>query len=318
MSDVDIPNISPDNARYKPLKKLGKGTYGQVYSALDRLTEETVAIKMIVMDLENEYLFLVFREIGILKALKHFAIVPVLDVVVIDASVVWIVTPLFDSDLRMFFKTFDRRKVPIQIASVIMFQLLSAVSYCHALHVVHRDIKPQNILIDHKSLKIKLADFGLSKSFSNRIMSLHDNLPMTREIVTLWYRAPEIILGAQLYSEAIDLWSLGVVLMEMCSGLSLFAGKSEVDTLIRIFKLVGTPTIDNCPDSGKWTNWSRLFPQWSSEDALSRIQHVDPALPTFIPEIVHGLIHINPNKRTSSECVLRHAWFDEICKEQFN
>ena len=112
---------------------------------------------------------------------------------------------------------------------VLLYQILSGVAHCHAKRIIHRDLKPQNILID-KNAKIKIADFGLARAFSI------PNRPYTEEVATLWYRAPEILLGSIEYSTPIDIWSVGVIFVEMVTKMPLFMGDSQIDQLYRIFR----------------------------------------------------------------------------------
>lgn len=115
-----------------------------------------------------------------------------------------------------------------------MFQLLQGLAYCHAHRVIHRDLKPQNLLVTDDGV-IKLADFGLARPVT---------IPSrcyTHEVVTMWYRAPEILLGTRLYSTGIDIWSLGCIFSEMATTKPLFSGDSEIDQLFNIFRKLGTP-----------------------------------------------------------------------------
>ncbi len=117
-----------------------------------------------------------------------------------------------------------------------LYQMLSGLHACHAHRIIHRDIKPQNILVDNRTETLKLADFGLARTYS---------LPLrqyTHEVVTLWYRSPEILLGSRLYNPSLDLWSIGCIYMEMLNGKPLFPGDCEIDQLHRIFMAFGTPT----------------------------------------------------------------------------
>lgn len=148
------------------------------------------------------------REISLLKQMKHHSIVQLFDVIVADGCI-YMVFEYLDMDLK---KLMDRKKsllVPKLVKSYL-FQLLEAISYCHTNRILHRDLKPQNLLLDCSG-HIKLADFGLARTF---------NIPLrnyTHEVVTLWYRAPEILLGAKIYTTAVDIWSLGCIFAEMVS-----------------------------------------------------------------------------------------------------
>lgn len=146
------------------------------------------------------------REISLLKDLKHSSIIQLYDIIVADSSL-YMVFELLDMDLKRLLDKAKEIFVPKLVKSY-MYQLLDAIAFCHLNRILHRDLKPQNLLVDDRG-HIKLADFGLARSF---------NIPMrayTHEVVTLWYRAPEILLGTKLYATGVDLWSLGCIFAEM-------------------------------------------------------------------------------------------------------
>merc|ERR1711904_558357 len=134
-------------------------------------------------------------------------------------------------------------------------QLLRGIECCHANRIIHRDLKPQNLLIDSK-LRLKIADFGLARAYAVPIPKY------THEVVTIWYRAPEILLGSQLYSVPVDLWSVGCIMGEMATGAPLFAGDSEIDTIFRIFRKLGTPTEQIWPGLRELPDFKPTFPKW--------------------------------------------------------
>ncbi len=266
--------------------RIGKGTYGQVYAGVSP-SGDKVALKKISIASNNDSVFLLYRELSILRAVgDHPNVVAVTDVVVgkPDCSCVWIVSPLYESDLRTFVKTnCVNYIVPEPLLSDIVSQLVCGLSHIHSMHILHRDIKPQNVLVKWESLggrplqpcnqqsgfkkiRIVISDVGLSKFVVKRLPRFGYDVSttspaMTHEIVTLWYRAPEVILGATSYAEAIDVWSLGVVIVELVTGKCPFNGKSEVDTLMKIFQMVGTPRIDSVFGTMKY--FSNRFPVWS-------------------------------------------------------
>lgn len=152
-----------------------------------------------------------------------------------------------------------------------MHQMLDAISFCHLNRILHRDLKPQNLLVDGTG-HIKLADFGLARSF---------NIPMrayTHEVVTLWYRAPEILLGTKLYATGVDIWSLGCIFAEMVLRKTLFAGDSEIDQLYKIFQMMGTPNETTWPGVSQLPEFRDIFPKWEEENLPSGItNHSDRA-----------------------------------------
>merc|ERR1719271_1550738 len=163
--------------------------------------------------------------------LAHPNVVKLLDVRCSQSSL-YLIFEFVEQDLRQYLK----RKGVFYGKELKMggLQLLEAVHCLHAHRILHRDLKPQNLLID-KNGRIKVADFGLARAFNVPIK------PFTHEVVTLWYRAPEILLGIDRYSTPVDIWSCGCIFAEMATGKALFPGDSEIDTLFKIFQVLGTP-----------------------------------------------------------------------------
>uniref|UniRef100_A0AC34FQ58 Protein kinase domain-containing protein n=1 Tax=Panagrolaimus sp. ES5 TaxID=591445 RepID=A0AC34FQ58_9BILA len=193
-------------------KKIGEGTYGTVIAGVIKKSKIRVALKLIKINSDNEGVpSTCIREVTVLKELNHQNIVTLYDVILQNTD-----------KLYMSF----------------LFQLLQGLAYCHAHRVIHRDLKPQNLLVTNDGV-IKLADFGLARPIT---------IPSrcyTHEVVTMWYRAPEILMGTRLYSTGIDIWSLGCIFAEMVTMKPLFSGDSEIDQLFNIFKKLGTPNPDS-------------------------------------------------------------------------
>lgn len=145
----------------------------------------------------------------------------------------------------------------------MLYQVLLGMDFCHSCGVMHRDLKPQNLLVSGKT-GLKLADFGLARAFMIPIRTY------THEVITLWYRAPEILLGQKAYSPAVDMWSIGTIFAEMVNRRPLWPGDSEIDELFRIFRTLGTP------DETVWSGVSSLpdympsFPRWPAK-AMERV-----------------------------------------------
>jgi serine/threonine protein kinase len=134
-----------------------------------------------------------------------------------------------------------------------------AIAYCHQRRVFHRDMKPQNVLIDYSNNNIAICDFGLARSIGMPIM------PLTHEVVTLWYRAPEILLGAKEYSYGVDIWSIGCIFYEMIMKEPLFAGNCEIHQIYKIFQGLGTPDDRIWPGCEKFPDFKKNFPTWERE-----------------------------------------------------
>merc|ERR1719326_1126407 len=173
------------------------------------------------------------REIAILKHLSHENVVQLIDLFCKPGELV-LVFEVAESDLKKHMKAQGGSMQPTQVKD-FAHQLLLGMEFCHANRIIHRDLKPQNLLID-TNLRLKIADFGLARAYVVPVPKY------THEVVTVWYRAPEILLGSALYSVPVDIWSVGCIIAEMATGAPLFAGDSEIDTLFKIFQKLGTPT----------------------------------------------------------------------------
>lgn len=198
---------NPELDKYMRLEKLGEGTYGIVYKCRNKDNQELVAVKKIRLENEDEGIpSTAIREISILKQLKHPNIVNLMDLIHGEKKL-HLVFEFLDYDLKKFL---DQNGGPLhpQLVKSYLYQMLDAITYCHSKRILHRDLKPQNLLIDKQGY-IKLADFGLARAFGIPIKTL------THEILTLWYRAPEILLGQKEYSTPVDIWSVGCIFFEM-------------------------------------------------------------------------------------------------------
>lgn len=284
---------------YKRLEKIGEGTYGVVYKAEDRTTGKMIALKKIRLETEDEGVpSTAIREISLLKETDHPNVVRLLDVVHRDAKL-YLVFEFLDLDLKRYM---DHVKAGIadQVKS-FTYQLLEGIAYCHSHRIIHRDLKPQNLLVEHGET-VKLADFGLARAF---------NVPLrtyTHEVVTLWYRAPEILLGSSQYSTPVDIWSVGCIFAEMVTRKPLFPGDSEIDELYKIFRILGTPTEQVWPGVSTLKDWKPIFPKWKPQD-LSRLF---PTLEEEGVDLLSKMLAYEPSKRISAKEALEHPYFDSI------
>merc|ERR1712023_159462 len=190
------------------------------------------------------------REISILKELQHPNIVRLHDVIHTEKKLT-LVFEYLDQDLKKFLDSSDGLDA-FTIKS-LLFQLIRGVGFCHDRRVLHRDLKPQNLLIN-KDGDLKLADFGLARAFGIPVRSY------THEVVTLWYRAPDVLTGSRKYSTPVDLWSVGCIFGEMASSRPLFPGTSDHDQLMRIFKVLGTPNEESWPTMADPPEYKSDFP----------------------------------------------------------
>lgn len=221
----------------------------------------------------------------------------------------YLVFEYLDSDLKKFIDSYGRgsgNPIPAKTIQSFMYQLLKGVAHCHGHGVMHRDLKPQNLLVDKEKGLLKIADLGLGRAFTIPLKSY------THEIVTLWYRAPEVLLGSSQYSTSVDMWSVGCIFAELSRKAPLFPGDSELQQLLHIFRLLGTPTEESWPGVKKLRDWHE-YPQWQPQN-LSR------AVPDMGPEaldLLTRMLMFDPAKRVSAKAALNHPFFDDLDKSQF-
>jgi serine/threonine protein kinase len=238
---------------------VGVGVYGTVSRAHHRKTGVVVAIKKIAV--EEDYRngsgvpAQVIREGTCLRDLKHPNVVRLLGIYTTDVQEYSLVFPLAEGDLHKLLKSFrqHKTKMPMNLVKKYTHDFLNGVKACHVRLILHRDLKPQNILIGSDGLKI--ADFGLARMFSRPLKNY------TLDVVTLWYRAPELLLGCQNYGPEVDMWSAGSIIAEMVNGRAIFPGDSEIGTIMKVFQLVGTPSEMSWPGLEGLQHWKHSFPQ---------------------------------------------------------
>lgn len=287
-------------ANYLKVEKLGEGTYGVVYKAIDKRTNETYALKKILLEQEEEGIPATsVREISILKDLKHPNIVDLKEVINTRGKLV-LVFEYLDMDLRKFLDTQRKPMAPMLIKSYT-YQILAGLCYCHCQRIIHRDMKPQNLLLNRAGL-IKLADFGLARAFTIPLREY------THEVVTLWYRAPEILLGSSFYSIGVDIWSVGCIVAEMFTGHVLFQGDSEVDQIYSIFEILGTPTEEVWPEVTQLPEYKPSFTKWPRRDLTEVIPTADP----LALDLIEKMLIYDPAHRISAKAALDHPYFDDL------
>eukprot|EP01017_Pseudomicrothorax_dubius_P002192 TRINITY_DN0_c914_g1_i5.p1 TRINITY_DN0_c914_g1~~TRINITY_DN0_c914_g1_i5.p1 ORF type:complete len:307 (+),score=87.75 TRINITY_DN0_c914_g1_i5:50-970(+) len=287
--------------RYEKLEKLGEGTYGVVYKARDKQTKDIYAIKKIRLESEEEGIpSTAIREIALLKELQHPNIVRLVDVIHSKNKLV-LVFEFLELDLKKFLNTCEKELDPVIVKS-LLYQLLKGIAYCHQHKVLHRDLKPQNLLLSKDGV-LKLADFGLARATGIPVKNY------TNEVVTLWYRGPDILLGAKNYSTPIDIWSVGCIFAEMVNLKPLFAGSSEADQLKKIFKILGTPAVD------KWPGLAEL-PEWKAGtfDVIpgEGIARVIPKLDPDGLDLLIKMLEYDPTKRITAKAALEHPYFNGL------
>ncbi|KAM4751747.1 LOW QUALITY PROTEIN: cyclin-dependent kinase 2-like [Cyanocitta cristata] len=287
---------------FQKVEKIGEGTYGVVYKARNKVTGEVVALKKIRLDTETEGVpSTAIREISLLKELNHPNIVKLLDVIHTENKL-YLVFEFLHQDLKKFMDSSSLSGIALPLIKSYLFQLLQGLAFCHAHRVLHATYKPQNLLINAEG-SIKLADFGLARAFGVPVRTY------THEVVTLWYQAPEILLGSKFYSTAVDIWSLGCIFAEMLTRRALFPGDSEIDQLFRIFRTLGTPD-EAVPGVSALPDYKATFPRWARQD----LAKVLPPLDDEGRKLLAQMLHYDPNKRISAKAALGHPFFRDVTR----
>uniref|UniRef100_A0A8C3AV89 Cyclin dependent kinase 17 n=1 Tax=Cyclopterus lumpus TaxID=8103 RepID=A0A8C3AV89_CYCLU len=249
---------------YIKLDKLGEGTYATVFKGRSKLTDNLVALKEIRLEHEEGAPCTAIREVSLLKDLKHANIVTLHDIIHTDKSLT-LVFEYLDKDLKQYMDDCGNI-MSMHNVKVFLYQILRGLSYCHKRKVLHRDLKPQNLLINEKG-ELKLADFGLARAKSVPTKTY------SNEVVTLWYRPPDVLLGSSEYSTQIDMWGVGCIFYEMAAGRPLFPGSTVEDELHLIFRLLGTPTDDNWPGICSIEEFkSYKFPKYKPQPLINHPQ----------------------------------------------
>jgi len=287
--------------KYQKLEKIGEGTYGIVYKAKDKKTGELLALKKIRLEAEDEGIpSTAIREISLLKQLQHPNIVRLYDVVHTEKKLT-LVFEFLDQDLKKYLDACGDAGLEPYTVKSFLFQLLQGIAYCHQHRVLHRDLKPQNLLINMEG-ELKLADFGLARAFGIPVRNY------THEVVTLWYRAPDVLLGSRKYSTQVDVWSVGCIFAEMVNGRPLFPGSSEQDQLLKIFKALGTPTAKSWPQMLDLPEYKASFAQYPPQPFKKLVRKLDPVG----IDLLTRMLQYDPNKRLSAEQAMKHPFFHDL------
>jgi len=243
------------------------------------------------------------REISLLRELSHENIVELKDCVQADGRL-YLVFEFLDKDLKKYMENVTGMLSPILVKSYL-FQCVRGLAFCHARGVMHRDLKPQNLLVSVDG-RLKLADFGLARAFCPPIR------PLTHEVVTLWYRPPEILLGSQTYAPPVDVWAIGTIFVEMVTKRPLFPGDSEIDELYRIFRQLGTPNETVWPGVTQLQDWNSAFPKWYKTPFHKTVLD---NLDANGLDLLEKFLFYSPKDRICAKDAMNHPYFDELDKE---
>ena len=295
-------NIDDESYKYEWLKIIGQGTFGVVYKAKDIENNTIVAIKKVYQDPKYSN-----REFKIVVKLNHPNCIKVHhyffsqkegrhDEIYLNLVMDYIPDTLYKI-LRFYYK--KNYDFPNALGKIYSYQMLRSLAYIHNLNICHRDIKPQNILINIKNHKLVMCDFGSAKILNKGDKSV-------AYICSRYYRAPELILGRDQYGVEIDIWSIGCVIAEMFIGEPLFCGKDSKDQFKKIMQLLGSPTKDDIKNMHDSIEVD--LPNIKGYGLKKRLKNCDPLLIDFLSK----LLVYNPKKRPKPFEMLAHPYFDDL------
>ncbi|KAK8953626.1 putative serine/threonine-protein kinase [Platanthera guangdongensis] len=285
---------------FKKLEKIGQGTYSSVFKARDLQTGNFVALKKVRFDnFEPRSVRFMAREILILRRLNHPNIMKLEGLITSRSSCnIYLVFEYMDHDLAGLSSSPDITFNESQVKGY-MHQLLSGLEHCHSHGVLHRDIKCANLLINNDGV-LKIGDFGLSKIFNPA-----HRQQLTSRVITLWYRPPELLLGATHYEPFVDLWSVGCVLGEVFLKKPIFQGRTEVEQIDKIFKLCGSPP-DEYWKKSRLPHEKPFKPQQAYQSCL---QDTFRFLPQSTYKLLETFLSIEPHKRGTAAAALSSEYF---------
>jgi non-specific serine/threonine protein kinase len=275
--------------------------YVKVYQGRHRVTRKLVALKTINWHAKER----LPPEVSLSIMLKHDNIADVIGYERnTDGTKLRLVMECMPSDLdRYIARKHAEGGHPPKTIKSFMHQLLTGIAFCHEHGVLHRDLKPANLLV-RGGRQLKIGDFGCAMSLRECQEPLYPGFYYG----TLWYRAPELLLGAPTYDMAVDVWSAGCIMAEMCSGIALFPGDSEEDELRCIFGILGTPTEQQWPGLGRFR---RYDPYWKVHNPQP-LAEILPRLEPFAVDLLRCMLQLRPEDRISAAEALEHSWFADL------
>jgi len=295
------PSIEEKLLRYEKIDFLGEGQFATVYKARDKLSEDgrIVAVKKIKLGSRSEAKDGInrtaLREIKLLQELHHPNVIELVDVFG-HKSNVSIVMDFMDTDLEIIIKDTSIVLTPANIKSYTL-QTLLGLEYMHSMWILHRDLKPNNLLVDSKGC-LKLGDLGLAKQFGS------PNRPLTHMVVTRWYRAPELLFGAKSYGTGVDIWAVGCILAELLLRVPFLAGETDLDQLGKIFLCLGTPT------EAVWPGVTSLpdYIQFKHSPGTP-LTHIFTAAGDDLIDCLEHLVKLDPLQRYDATAALKCSYF---------
>ena len=307
----DFLRLYDVHKNYKVISEVGAGTYGRVYKAICTKNNKYVALKKIDMSRQelDGFPITAIREIKLLRMLSHKNIITLLEIIMSRPST----SNKFRGSTYLVFEYMDhdfvglmtiKHKFKLSEIKCIMKQMLEGLKYLHSQKIIHRDMKSANILLNNSG-EVKIADFGLARQISPG-----PNVYYTNKVVTLWYRAPELLLGSTDYSTQIDIWSLGCIFAELLTGEVLFKGDKEARQLEIIYEVCGSPDKINWPEVEKLEYYSSMGPKSQFERKLREIiKGKRDDLDNETLDFLDSLLIYDPKKRHTAETALVHPFF---------
>ncbi|KAI9274537.1 kinase-like domain-containing protein [Phascolomyces articulosus] len=293
--DADGSNLNTEK-KYQKTAKVGEGTYAVVYRGTQLDTGRMVAIKKIKMGQFKDGLDLTaIREVKYLQELHHPNVIELIDVFSHKKNLN-LVLEYLDSDLEQVIKDRSILFMPGDIKAW-MLMTLRGLDHCHRHYILHRDMKPNNLLITHDGV-LKIADFGLARDWGD------PGRQMTSQVVTRWYRSPELLFGAKEYTFAVDIWAVGCIFAELMLRTPYVAGESDLDQLTKIFHALGTPNEVDWPGMTSLPNYIafKTFPKVPLRQYFT-------AAGSDALDLLDKMLKFDPSKRWSTTDCLKHAYF---------
>ncbi|EAY21859.1 CMGC family protein kinase [Trichomonas vaginalis G3] len=292
---------------FTKVEKIGLGTYGKVYKCLDIRKKQTVALKKIKILKPNDgFPVNTVREIKCLKELKHDNIIRLRNVITLykpnKPSTVWLSFDYCEFDLFGLLHKTDFPQLSTKQVLCYSRQLILAMLQCKQAEILHRDLKPANLFITRDNV-LKIGDFGLARKFKS------DDIKYTYNVITLYYRAPELILGCQNYQYEVDVWSVGCILYELCTNKYFFKAPigKEIDQLTAIFKITGTPDNEEWPEF-KELDKGGLFTQKIEGNLLEYLEKTIPPEFEGAADLISKMCRLTPSKRISMQEAFMHPF----------
>ncbi|BFY97243.1 hypothetical protein BsWGS_00283 [Bradybaena similaris] len=285
--------------RYEKIDYLGEGQFATVYKARDKNADTIVAVKKIKLGSRTEAADGInrtaLREIKLLQELAHDNIIGLIDVFG-HKSNVSLVFDFMETDLEVVIRDNSLVMTTAHIKSYTL-QTLLGLEYLHAHWILHRDMKPNNLLINEQGV-LKIGDFGLARFFGS------PSRPYSHQVVTRWYRSPELLFGARSYGDGVDIWAVGCIIAELLIRVPFLPGDTDLDQLRRIFQVLGSPTEADWPDMKYLPDYIvfKEFPRHPMKEIFT-------AAGDDLLQVLDLMLAMNPLKRCSAAQALQMAYF---------